>query len=174
MATKHTTSPRRRKKPGLPPGPTPETREALERAAILRANGQTWDRIAATLGRTTPGLQSLVDDHTAYFKKHFHEVIVDEFRLMEVLGLAAAVTLAELLNSKDEKVQESAAHSLLSNRAKLWAQVIKHTGNVEVQLYSKETPIEALGPPPKPAPQERGKRKKGKPPAKPTKTGRKK
>ena len=164
--SKQSKPPKRRKRTGPKPGtPAPGTEPTLQKAALLKAQGFEWDRIAKALSLNAPSLQHLVNAHTQLFEKHFNACVVDELKIMEVLGLLAATKLVDLMDNPDDRIAESAAHSLLSNRVKLIKQVIDHTGNVNIQLYSQETPIEALGPPPKDAPA---------PPPKPRAKGRKK
>ena len=103
-----------------------QTLTIVKKAAELKASGLTWAAIAPLIGRgSEASAKNLTQEHPELWVKYYVKAI--QAILSTDAYQEALLTQRQLLRSADERVKQAAAHSIMANAAKLWAQKIELT-----------------------------------------------
>src|SRR5262245_61386261 len=81
----------------------------LARAAELRAGGNSWEQVAATLGRSAATCRRWPQKYPDIWRRAYVSAARD--RIAEG-GAEGLLVLREMLRSKDEKIRQTAARTL--------------------------------------------------------------
>jgi len=113
--------------------PQPKTLEALDRAAELRAEGLSWEKVRVKLHAEDlmhrcdeRSMRHITREYPDVWKRVFREKL-DQFVQSDV-ETEALTTQRQLLRSEDERIRQSAAHSLLNHSRAMRAKHIKLSG----------------------------------------------
>ena len=92
-------------------GLTAQMSIALQTAATLRAYGQTWEQVSTAIGRTVDAMKKWPQRHRAEWEAIYSEA---SQRVWDEAEAEARDVQRKLLRSEDERVRQSAAHSLMA------------------------------------------------------------
>ena len=109
--------------------PTGQTVARIKDAARRRVEGQSWSVIAEYYGykRAQSACNTLTSEHPTLWRDAYEKA---RALWLDEIEATAVLTQRDLLKSADERVRQSAAHSLLNHCRQLRAQKIELTGDL--------------------------------------------
>lgn len=109
--------------------PTVQTVQRIKDAAKRRVDGQSWSAIAERYGYKDAhaACNVLTGEHPDEWRKAYEK---ERTLWLDELEAAAGQTQRELLTSEDDRVRQSAAHSLLHHCRQLRAHKIEVKGDL--------------------------------------------
>ena len=92
-------------------GPSRQIEALLQTAAVLRAHGQTWAQVAAEVNREEKTCRDWPSKHRDLWTQLYAEAST---KVWDEAEAEARLVQRQLLRSGDDRVRQSAAHSLMS------------------------------------------------------------
>ncbi len=117
------------------PEPTEHTKQQIKRMAILRVEGNSWAQIAALpdITRNTDiTARAVTQEYPDEWRQAYEE---PRFLFLDEIEAEAALTQRQLLRSADDRVKQSAAHSILHHCRSLRAQKVELSGSVSIPTW---------------------------------------
>lgn len=110
---------------------TSQTSDRIKETAKLRVKAATWPEIAKRYGykNASSACTTITQGHPEAWREAKAEAYVENISEVEASALSRQEVLSR--QSKNLPVAQAATHSLLAHCAKLWAQHLHITGNVE-------------------------------------------
>ena len=145
------------------PVPTKQTKRRIKLAAQMQIEGATWAQIAPRIGRKTEitarGLTAEYPDlwreavqtaREAYLCSVEAEALLTQRELTRAMkpmrdekgNIMRNPDGSPMLEERDERIRQSAAHSLLAHSAKLHAQQINVTGGLDHNHFQSDGPMD--------------------------------